>query len=149
MTCWEEILLTITIATTMISCNHAQCIGMKYNYLQSIYFRPKEGNIRSLQSCNLLLLLLTIFCVIIACLFPFGEFFLIRPEIYQKKLTIRTKQIRVLHCFVCLILTIMHLTDIVSWGKLYQPIKLFNRITWNDCGQSDFIWPVNSYYTMS
>ena len=53
MTCWEEILLTITIATTIISCNHAQCIGMKYNYLQSIYFRPKEGNIRSLQPCNL------------------------------------------------------------------------------------------------
>ena len=140
MTCWEEILLTITIATTIISCNHAQCIGMKYNYLQSIYFRLNEGNIRSLQPCNLLLLLLTIFCIIIACLFPFGEFFLIRPEIYQKKLTIRTKQIRVifqslsakslvLHCFVCLILTIMHLTDIVSWGKLNQPIKFFNRIT--------------------
>ena len=85
MTCWEEILLTITIATTIISCNHVQCIGMKYDYLQSVYFRPKEGNIRSLQPCNLLLLLLTIFCIIIACLFPFGELFLIRPEIYQKK----------------------------------------------------------------
>ena len=147
LTCWEKILLTITIATTIISCNHVQCIGMKYDYLQSVYFRPKEGNIRSLQPCNLLLLLLTIFCIRIACLFPFGELFLIRPEIYQKKLTIRTKQIRVffqslsvkslvLHCFVRLILTIMH-------------FKSFNRITWNDCGQSDFIWPVNSYYTMS
>ena len=136
MTWWEEILLTIIIATTIISCNQVQSIGMKYDYLQSVYFRPKEGNIRSLQPCNLLLLLLTIFCIIIARLFPFGQFFLIRPEIYQKKLTIRTKQIRVLHCFVCLILTILH-------------FKSFNRITWNDCGQSDFIWPVNSYYTMS
>ena len=29
LTCWEKSLLTITIAKTIISCKHVQCIGIK------------------------------------------------------------------------------------------------------------------------
>ena len=51
--------------------------------LSAIYlFRPKEGNIESLQPCNLLLLR---FNNIMACLFPFREFFFSQARNLAKK----------------------------------------------------------------
>ena len=97
--------------------------------------KPKKGNIKPLQPCNLLLLLFynilysnsIVVSFLKLCFFQWGQKFT------KKTLTVRTKQICVTFFVRNIVSTplfflfrsnIMHLTDIVSWGKLNHLIKV-------------------------